>query len=297
MKTQYVLAIGLMVLFGFSSLGQGKLSKSFEGIEKVEMSVGSGDIDINKSDDGTAYVEMEHNFSDDYNPIIEKRQNTLVIREERNRNNYRGSAYWTIDVPSGIEIKINTGSGDISVKELEVEGKMNSGSGDFLVENVNGEFDINTGSGDIVAESYKGEAELNTGSGNIKLADFEGEVSANTGSGNISAEKIVLLGSSGFNSGSGNSKVTLGAPIAYDLSVNSGSGDATVDFDGTPLVGTLEMEVNKQRGKIVAPFDFDTTEEIEGYGRNTKIRKTKKFDDKSVLVRISSGSGDATIEE
>lgn len=76
--------------------------------------------------------------------------------------------------------------------------------------------------------------------------------------------------------------------------MNSGSGDAVLDFAGNKINGTIEMEANKA-SDIKAPFEFDSSERIDR-GGNITVRKIKKVDDSGILIRIATGSGTAELK-
>ena len=141
-----------------------------------------------------------------------------------------------------------------------------------------------------------GEVELNCGSGDISLDNINGEIAANTGSGDVAAKSVILADESAFNSGSGDVYVSLTESLKHDISVNSGSGDAVLDFNGNAINGTVVMTANKKNGEIHAPFPFDKEEEIDNNGHTT-LKKTAKLGDGSVDIRIGTGSGDAKISE
>ncbi len=293
-------SLTLFLLIAFCahfSIAQKSIDKSFSGIDKIEMSVGSGDAVFKKTASNEIQLNLTHSYNFDYNPTIEKRGSKLVIEDDDDMpRNTNGSATWTFELPDGIDIEFNTGSGDAELKNIVTEASMNSGSGDFEISDVNGEFTINTGSGDIEMDNSKGELGLNTGSGDIEIDGMTGEARANTGSGDIEGKNIEVTAGSTFNSGSGDVELSLSSALEDDISLNSGSGDAVLDFQGNKITGEIVMEVNKQYGKIVAPFEFDKTEEI-GDGRNAKIRKIKRFGSADIRVKISSGSGTAEIKE
>lgn len=298
MKRTYklLLSCAVLALLQLPALAQNVINQSFEGISKIDISISSGDIVFEKSADKKVSVAMT-STANEYDPTIEKQGNKLVINEDKMRNvrSWSGSVSWTIALPDGLEIDHNTGSGDIKISGLKVTAGMNSGSGNFRITASEGEIDINTGSGDIEATAMKGVLKMNCGSGDISLDDMNAEITANVGSGDIDVAKLVLTGKSSFNSGSGDVQVGLAEALAYDISVNSGSGDATLDFNSNKIEGQITMEANKQNGKIVAPFEFDSTEEINR-GNNTTVRKTKKMGSSDVKIKVSTGSGTAELK-
>lgn len=309
----------LIVLTGsFSAFSQKTLDKSFSGIDAIDMSVGSGDAVFKKSSGKEVTVKLSHTYNFDYNPTVEKRGSTLYIDEDEvnNRNrSYSGSATWTFEIPDGLEIEFNTGSGDFDIAGLSVDLDMNSGSGDFSsgetdgtfnlktgsgdfrIENSKGDFMVKTGSGEIDAREIEGKLKLKTGSGDIELSNVVAEISGSTGSGDISGNGIKLDGISSFKTGSGDVEIELTESPQFSITASTGSGDAVIDFGGNKIEGLIVMKANKRNGEIVAPFDFDSVEEIDNGRNNVTIKKTKKFGSKDIQIKISSGSGTAEISK
>ncbi len=294
-----------------------EVSKTFSGIKKINLSTSSGDVIVAKG--GTNDVQVKVTFTydtDEYQPILEQSGSTLTLKEDFNKRSVSGKSTWQLTVPDGLELQSSSGSGDFEASDVKVTISANTGSGDYTWKNVSGDSKINTGSGDIKIDAYQGNININTGSGditvaktngdvranagsgNISLATIKGGVSANSGSGNIKAQELALTGKGSFNSGSGDVLLVLSAPIAYNLSVNSGSGDAVLDCKGTKLEGKLIMTASKRNGEIKAPFAFDKTEELDDDGRdNVKIRKTVQLGSSNVEIKISTGSGTAEVKK
>ena len=239
----------------------------------------------------------------------------MIIREKFNSNTSRGEATWTISVPDGVEVNfsagsgalkgsnlafdldVKTGSGDISLTQTKGDIRVSSGSGDISIESFGGELKANSGSGNIEVGSSKGELTLNCGSGDIQIMDSEAMISANSGSGNIESSGVALTGSSRFNSGSGDAKVVLASTPKFNISVNSGSGDAILDFNGNAIEGEIVMKANKRDGEINAPFDFDKTEEIEQGHDQINVIKTTKRGSSNAKISVGTGSGKAEIKK
>lgn len=312
--TTFLLAYGLTI----ASIAQQKISKTFSGIERIVISTSAGDCLLKKSANAEVTVDLEHTYDEGYKPVIDQEGSRLVVKEIFDRGSVRGKGQWTFTIPDGLDIRYNTGSGDFEANDLSFELDMNTGSGDILLKqirgemrsntgsgdielrDVDGEFNFNTGSGDIRVEKANGDLRVNCGSGDITMKNAKAMISANTGSGSINASGITLAGESSFNSGSGDAVVTLQSSLQYDISVNSGSGDARVDFNGNAISGLVVMKASKKHGKITAPFTFDKEEEIkQGPRKNGQvmIKKTAQRGDSDVRIRISTGSGVASIEK
>ncbi len=314
------LKITLAALFISGALiAQDKITREFSDIDRITMSTGSADCIVKKSSGNKITVEVIHYYGDDYKPTIEKEGNALRIKEPRNNRSgwsWSGdrSPKWTLTIPDNIRLKYNTGSGDFMASDLKLEIDLNAGSGDIIVDNMSGElvsnngsgdmeldgFDgdlrANTGSGDINISQAKGDLSINCGSGEISIRGVQGAISANVGSGDIDARDVIVDASSDFNSGSGDVDIELASSPKADLSVNSGSGDANLDYNGNDIQGMVVMKANKRNGDIRAPFDFDTSEEIDNY-HQTIIKKTKKMDNTKVSIKVGTGSGVARISQ
>ena len=307
----------MIMLLATSLMAQQKIEKEFSGVRKIKMSTSSGDCILKKGNTDKVLVTVEYTYdSDDYAPEFEQNGTSLRIKEDFNgRGSFSGKSSWTVTVPNDMDIKFNTGSGDFEASDLKLELSLNAGSGDFLFKNMsgeivcnagsgdmrldgfNGELRSNTGSGDVRVTGTKGQIKINTGSGDIDITDASGSISANVGSGSIDARAITVADASSFNSGSGDVDVELATSPKADISVNSGSGDATLDFDGNEIAGLVVMKANKRNGNIRAPFDFDKTEEEDNRGNQVVIKKTAQRGSSDIKIKIGTGSGTASISE
>ena len=288
-----------------------QIDQDFSGINKVEISTGSSDCIVKKGQGTDVNVKLHHDRGDNFKPSVKQSGNKLIIREN-NQGKNNGDATWTLSVPDGIEINFNTGSGNFSAKSLEVELALNAGSGDFELESLKGKVDSNAGSGDLEVHNFSGDLHsnvgsgdlsvanatgslhLNAGSGDIQISDASAQIDANVGSGDIEVQDMVLSGKSNFNSGSGDVHIELKESLKHNISVNSGSGDAILDFNGNKIDGVVIMTANKRNGEINAPFPFDKEEEIDN-GGNTTIKKMAKLGSGSVEIKVGTGSGEASI--
>ena len=298
----------------YTLAGAQEITKSFEGIKKIELNAASGDIIVQHGSGDDVQVKLVHTYDEGFRPVMKQQGGTLILKEEFDRGTHNGHSTWTLTVPDNLDIRsnsgsgnfeaskvtmslnMNSGSGNVDLNEVKGEIRLNTGSGNMDVNAFDGTLNSNTGSGNISIEESRGEIRLNAGSGSLELNNVNGELHANVGSGRIDAEKIVLAGPASFNSGSGSVTVELAESPGYDISLNSGSGNATLDLNGNKIDGTVIMTANKRNGKIEAPFAFDTTEEIDD-GHNTRIKKTAKLGSGDVEVKIGTGSGTASIRK
>jgi hypothetical protein len=290
------------------------VTKTFSNIKSIRLSASSGDITLKKSSGKDVKVSVTYSYdTDEYEPLLTESEGRLTLEEKFSRGNHTGNSKWVIEMPDDLSVKVTTGSGDISVTGLKVDLKSNAGSGDVTLSAVKGDLDFNSGSGDMEIEDSEGEIKTNTGSGNIRASNTKGSLSFNAGSGNIKIDKlngdikvntgsgdidvkgVTLTGASSFNSGSGNTNVALASGLNFDISLNSGSGNSTLHFNGNPISGEVIMTANKRSGNINAPFKFDKEETISDNNSQDRIRKTAKLGDKDIQIKIGTGSGTAEI--
>ncbi len=312
---QKILVLLLMIISSIALKAQQKtINKSFNGIKKIHISTASGDCQVIKGG-SSVDVTLVHSYDEDtYEAIFEQDGSTLKIKEEFARNSTsRGSSKWKLTVPDNIELNFSTGSGDFNARGLAIEIKSNSGSGDVYLDEISGDIMVNTGSGDVDVDNYDGELVVNAGSGGVDLRDSKGSFKINIGSGNIAAIKLTgkfsmnvgsgdidatgltLTAASAFNSGTGDARVVLKSALNNNISIASGTGNATLDFNGIEIKGEITMKANKRHGDISAPFDFDDVTE-EKRGDQTIVTKTAKIGNSSTKINVSTGSGRATIE-
>ena len=305
----------LMFLVCTIAFGQDKTkNQTYKNVKNIRLSTASGDITIKKSATSDTKVNVRYSYDDnEYQVVMEEDDGKLTLEEKFERGNHSGSSNWTLEVPDNVTLRLSTGSGDISVASLTaniksntgsgnieltaVKGELdfNTGSGDVELENIDGELTLNTGSGSITLNNSKGTYDLNAGSGNIRVDKSTGDFRVNTGSGSIKAINLTIAGNSKFNTGSGNATVSLAAELKSGISVNSGSGDSKLQFNGSPISGEVVMTAGERSGNIIAPFKFDKEEVIENGSNSKTIRKTAKLGNQSISIRIGTGSGTAEI--
>ena len=307
-----------LILFSVTAFSQNTTTKSFSGVKRIKISTSSSDCEIKKSSGNTVEVELSHSLDEKYfTPIMEQSGDRLEIGEEFNSRNFNGTIKWKISVPDGLRVTFKTGSGDLIVSGVNIDLNAGTGSGDLEFSSLKGTLDATTGSGNVELSTYSGEAKLNTGSGDMTVSDSDGDLGMNcgsgnirltsskagfdinTGSGNITADKVTINGSSHFNTGSGKARVTLAETPKFDIAINSGSGNAEINFNGNEISGLIVMKASKEHGNISAPFEFDKTEEVEnGGGRNNVvIVKTAQKGKGTNRIMVSTGSGDAILKK
>jgi len=276
-----------------------KISKNFSNIESVKCNFALGNVEIQKSSDNKVYVSVAFtHIKKCFEPVMSVRGKKLVLEEKFSDNDNENNGYsnWMISLPKGTKIKINTGTGDIIIKNVGVKVEANTGTGTIEISDSKGEFEMNTGTGNIDLINGNGEFDLNTGTGHVSIADTKGEFKANSGTGSVKAENVFVIFEGEFNSGTGNVKVVSPKGEEFDLSLNSGTGDAVLYMKGQPLNGYFEMRCNARKGKIISPVKFDKEKEYDK-GNQKRLEKSFTKGSKKRRFFISTGTGKAVLKK
>jgi len=311
---------GLLVVIAALALtasagGREVVEKTFDAAESIRVNTVSGDCIIKQGDDDKIHVYLVYSYSPrgSFEPEFEERSRVLRLSENHYESN-SGSSVWTITVPAETQVRFSTASGDFEASGLAADISVETASGDIRIEDCTGEFDLETASGDITTDECRGEFDLNTASGDITFTHCEGESQLNAASGDIEIEEcrggfdaqvasgdilavgITLTDRSDFGTASGDVEVQLAASAEYDLVVSTTSGSAMIDFNGNPVKGQFEFTARLRRGRIVAPFDFDSEEEFERWGQDY-VRKSFTRGGDSPFIAIETASGRAVLKE
>jgi RNA polymerase sigma factor (sigma-70 family) len=227
--------------------------------EAVMLNTGGGDIEIvaaqdgNVSFDAKVVADLERvdqnalTFVLEDHITITEEEGTLKIEDAHKGRSGKGwQVNFVLHLPLEMSLNANTGSGDVTVRQVQSDVMVNTGSGDVKITNprnlVATKLVANTGSGDVHARirNYDsvGQVSLNSGSGDLTLglaANTSGEFDLETDSGSIELPDsygILVEESKGTTFARGT--VGSGGGV-YKLS--SGSGDIQIATNDKAKVG------------------------------------------------------------
>jgi DUF4097 and DUF4098 domain-containing protein YvlB len=164
-----------------------------------------------------------------------------------------GSGDVTCDTFSGAG-SIETGSGDIEVSEAHAELQIKSGSGDVSVGTVVLELSISTGSGDVEVGTTNGRTVVKTGSGDLHVVTANADVSLSTGSGDLTVG-TARRGKVSAKGASSDVRIGIpaGTPVWADINTVSGSVRSNIESVGAPQDGQdhIELQARTVSGDIV----------------------------------------------
>jgi DUF4097 and DUF4098 domain-containing protein YvlB len=167
------------------------------GHVRLELSNGSGAVDIRSSSDNKVHVSgkvsagwsvfgsSEKNLQDVVaNPPIDQHDN--VIHIGRNNSMLKNiSIEYRIEVPRDTEIDASVASGGITIDNVRGPVKASSASGYVHVYRVDSDTQLNAASGAIEATGIGGILRVSSASGDIVLSDVKGDLKVSAASGSI----------------------------------------------------------------------------------------------------------------
>ena len=309
-----------------------EILKTFKNVTLVKLETFSGDCVVKKGTGSDVKVRYVYSgLGTGKEPKFLQEGSMLMVKEKLHFSG-SGSSNWYLTVPEKTGIKFKSVSGDFSVEGLKSEisvetvsgdveaedcsgdiflssvsgdfevqklsGKVQvkSASSDLEVEKLFGEIQVKSASGDIEAEELVGTIVLKVASGDIDIDNSQGRFEVKTASGDISASNIIIKEKSRFKVASGDIYVKLGQSAAHDLTLDSASGDAVLNYNGNPIEGYFEFKALDESGKIVSPFGFDREEEDERWGKKYLIKSFKRKSS-TPRILIYTASGKAALKE
>ncbi|MGH1342383.1 MAG: DUF4097 family beta strand repeat-containing protein [Nannocystales bacterium] len=167
-------------------------------VERVEISTGSGDIEIHV-DPGAVETSVEARvYGDATRTIASLEGGALVLRHHCPKRLRQCGVDWIVTIPeaeAGRIYDLSSGSGDIGVADGAGVFVAHTGSGDIALHDVFAtDVELETGSGDIGARLEGAPASVlaKTGSGDIGFALPSGgyQIDIDTGSGDVSTRGV-----------------------------------------------------------------------------------------------------------
>lgn len=147
----------------------------------------------------------------------------------------RAEADFTVEVPRGVNVRLASGSGEVTVNGVTGEVHAASGSGSVRVGSGASQVRAASGSGSVTVDGALGAVQASTGSGTVRITTARGPVTASTGSGSIDVSMASVPGNDDLKFSTGSGSVTLRLPSDFSASVHAttGSGDFESDFPMT----------------------------------------------------------------
>ena len=247
--------------------------------------------DIRSRDDGKIRRLEE-------NPPIEQNGNVIRIGFIEDRDLRRGvSISYEIDVPTETKLVSRTGSGSQSVGNIHGPLVVKTGSGSLEIGTIGDDVEASSGSGGISIDRVEGSLSAHTGSGSIRARSVAGPITAESGSGSVQIEQTApgdatvhtgsgdirldgIHGALEIRTGSGDLDVV--GEIAGDWILRAASGDVTLTL---PAEAAFDLDVETSSGDI----DTDHPVSIRGRVHRKSLRGVVRGGGPSLAIHTSSG--------
>ena len=305
----FCLSCGYRPVGDINTATQQVQNRLFTPKELIDIQLASGSCRINAGPADAIHVRVVHRYgpAEKFTATLSEEDNLLRLREEF-FSLARSQTEWTIEAPPQTQFRIHSASGDIILTELTGPIEVESVSGDIKVRgttgklalktatadidlaNCVGDITAETGSGLIKAQTLDGTLHFTTNSGPIKSKDLSGQLSFYSNSGDISAAALRATGPGFFDTTSGDLAIGLAQAPAAEMTLQTVSGDAVLDYGGAPISGNFSFYAQVHRGEIIAPFSFDREEQHEFEGHTYQLKSFSRTDDlPQILLRTDSG--------
>ncbi|HEY3002014.1 MAG TPA: DUF4097 family beta strand repeat-containing protein [Kribbellaceae bacterium] len=207
-----------------------------DAVRVARVNLAAGRVEIGDSADGGTHAFLEaddrHPDAADYlsRTTFEVRGDELVL--DPPRTDHRPPAlHLRIEAPVALELRVSTGSADITAGTTIGSARLATGSGDIRLGRVEGALDAKAGRGDVTVTSVREAVSITTGSGDIEIGTHEQVAACSTGSGDVRISEAV--GPVKVKVGSGDITVER---VRNHSVATSGSGDVRVESADGPSV-------------------------------------------------------------
>lgn len=241
-----VVALSPAAAYGqFAAQGSFERTLSVTGPVDLEVTTGSGSIDVRAGEAGSVRVKgtirarrgwlggreaQEKVRYLEVNPPIEQNGNRIRIGHIADPEFRRNvSISYELIVPVETRLRADTGSGNQTIEGIRGPVYADTGSGNLRISQIGSEVEADTGSGDIELSDIKGDLRADTGSGSIRGTGIGGGITADTGSGDVRLEQTAP-GDVQVDTGSGSVQLR---GVRGALQVDTGSGDISVEGEPT----------------------------------------------------------------
>ncbi|RZB16371.1 hypothetical protein StrepF001_27175 [Streptomyces sp. F001] len=137
------------------------------------------------------------------------------------------SAKHRIEVPRGVDVKVENGDGSVRARGFEDALNIRTGDGSVRVEKTTAALKVRSGDGSVHVSGATGPVELRTADGSVRADVSSREVRTHTGDGSVRLELGAVPDLVESSSGDGSVTVSL-PPATYRVSTETGDGAVDV---------------------------------------------------------------------
>jgi hypothetical protein len=229
---------------------------------------GSGQVSVRLSTDANVHVTATRHYGVGGQPpeiTLRPTNDGLTLEASDSNANFPlfgpGRSNWvdySIDVPKGAAVSVQTGSGAVDVDGIKGNVEANAGSGQMRLINIDGNVQARTGSGTIDLGAISGTVKAEASSGQITGSNLEHVQQVTTGSGDIAlAGRFNESSKIQASSGSVELKLQPGSNVLVDVKTSNGPIS-----DNAPLQNVVK-EPHKLSGTVGSPANNAPTVSVE----------------------------------
>ena len=195
----------------------------------ILIQVDHGEVVILESGDSRVRVEGQVLFEDELEYMVNSTQKQISIKVFAHRNSSsKLPLYVVIKLPQQMQVRVETESASVSIRDYAGEVEIASTSGNITTEHVDGKLTLRSNRGNIAVLQSSGLISVVGNYGGLKMQNVHGETAASTIMGNVVFEGLIETGDTiRLETDHGGVSVNLSADSAMTLQVNSTSGDVT----------------------------------------------------------------------
>jgi len=184
-----------------------------------------GDVRIKSGEDGRVKIGLSGNGEALDAMEIDASPDSITIRSGTTKRRWfgGGSVDVTLAIPSGSDITVHNGAGDVLIGVSAQDLEVHTGSGDIRIDDVSGAVDLKVGSGDIRTGELGGTVRVSSASGDVRI-DRVNDITVSTAAGDLHLGEVVEAAR--IKSATGDIRIRKFG--GSDLEVKTMSGDCTV---------------------------------------------------------------------
>ena len=227
---KYAAAVVALALAAMPVCGGGqqeRFDREYADLRMVEVNSDSFNVEVRGTPGNTVRVTVD-GIPDGVTVADRVRRQAVTIHVQGRPSWFdRNSAtpVIRIEVPTGIDLDIESASGAIVTRGVQGHLAFRSASGGVTLSDVGGDLQVRTASGAVRVEQAVGSMMLQSASGGVDMARCQGIVAVQTASGHIRARELRLTADARFESSSGGIDVDLVndlSDLTYRLTSSSG---------------------------------------------------------------------------
>jgi hypothetical protein len=161
-------------------------------------------------------------------------------------NSWSGDGHIEVTVPRNFSVDVQTGGGNVEIKDITGSATLHTSGGDIVAKNVKGKVEAHTSGGGISADAIQGDIDASTSGGDLRLLLVDGKITGRTSGGDVQCSLVgANRGISATTSG-GSIRLTLPRATAANLEATTSGGEFTTDLP----VALTENQDGHVRGAI-----------------------------------------------